>query len=102
MSTLQQKSHNHTHAHDCHCAHTHEHDHAHNHIGAKTFYGLIVSFIINRTLSVLEFAGGVISGSASLIGAALHNTSDAFSILIAAIALKIGQKKETTCHPCHL
>jgi cobalt-zinc-cadmium efflux system protein len=44
-------------------------------------------------LSVAEIIGGIISGSVSLIGDALHNTSDAFSILIAVIAFKIGNKK---------
>ena len=44
-------------------------------------------------MSVAEIIGGIISGSVSLIGDALHNTSDAFSILIAVIAFKIGNKK---------
>ena len=44
-------------------------------------------------LSAVEIIGGIIAGSVSLIGDALHNTSDAFSILIAVIAFKIGRKK---------
>jgi len=54
---------------------------------------LLLSFIINILLSVAEVIGGIISGSIALIGDALHNTSDALSILIAVIAFKIGHKK---------
>jgi cobalt-zinc-cadmium efflux system protein len=44
-------------------------------------------------LSVVEIIGGIIAGSIALIGDALHNTSDAFSILIAVVAFKIGHRK---------
>ena len=54
---------------------------------------LFVSFVINMLLSIVEIIGGIIAGSVSLIGDALHNTSDAFSILIAVMAFKIGHKK---------
>lgn len=68
----------------------HEHQHE---ISEKTISRLMLSFIINMLLTVVEIIGGVIAGSVSLIGDALHNTSDAFSILIAIIAFKIGHKK---------
>ncbi len=71
-----------------------EHCHHHHHeISHKTVKYLLLSFIINIVLSIVEIIGGVISGSMALIGDALHNTSDAFSILIAVIAFKIGHKK---------
>ena len=72
--------------------HIHHHHH-HNEVTQKSVKLLILSFIINMLLSVAEIIGGIISGSVSLIGDALHNTSDAFSILIAVIAFKIGNKK---------
>lgn len=71
-----------------HHLHHHEHD-----VCAKSINYLIFSFVINLLLSIFEIAGGIISGSISLIADALHNTSDAFSILIAVIAFKIGNKK---------
>ena len=72
----------------------HEHHHCHHHeVSEKTVKYLLISFIINILLSVAEIIGGLIAGSVSLIGDALHNTSDAFSILIAVIAFKIGRKK---------
>lgn len=78
--------------------HHHEHngEHCHHHhdiITAKSVKYLFVSFVINMFLSVVEIIGGIIAGSVSLIGDALHNTSDALSILIAVIAFKIGNKK---------
>ena len=78
-----------------HSEHQHGHGghHHHGEISEKTVKYLLISFIINMLLSVVEIVGGIIAGSVSLIGDALHNTSDAFSILIAVIAFKIGRKK---------
>ena len=74
--------------------HTHNHlHHHHTNISEKTIKYLIVSLIINMFLSIVELVGGIIAGSVALIGDALHNTSDALSILIAIIAFKIGRKK---------
>lgn len=71
-----------------------EHSHCHHyHISEKTVLYLSISFVVNLVLSLIEIIAGIISGSVALIGDALHNTSDAFSILIAVIAFKIGQKK---------
>lgn len=72
--------------------HTH-HCHHHGEISSKSVNLLILSFAINMLLSVAEILGGVISGSVALIGDALHNTSDALSILIAVVAFKISGKK---------
>ena len=78
--------------------HEHHHHHLchhHNEVSEKSVKYLFVSFIINMLLSVAEIIGGIIGGSVSLIGDALHNTSDAYSILIAVVAFKIGNKKAT-------
>lgn len=77
------------HGHEHH-GHTHHH---HGEISEKTIKYLLISFVINMLLSIVEIVGGVIAGSVSLIGDALHNTSDAFSILIAVIAFRIGRRK---------
>ena len=73
----------------------HEHHH-HGEVSEKSVKLLILSFAVNMLLSVAEIIGGIISGSVALIGDALHNTSDALSILIAVIAFKIGHKKAST------
>lgn len=72
--------------------HCHHHHH-HGEVNEKSVKLLILSFVINMFLSIAEIIGGVVSGSVALIGDALHNTSDALSILIAVIAFKIGSKK---------
>ena len=82
--------------------HQHEHEHhagVHHHhdaVSEKSVKLLMLSFIINMGLSAVEFIGGAVAGSVSLIGDALHNTSDALSILIAVIAFKIGHKKASS------
>tara|TARA_Y100000590_G_scaffold16019_3_gene19421 strand:+ start:2773 stop:2979 length:207 start_codon:yes stop_codon:yes gene_type:complete len=43
-------------------------------------------------LTVAQVIGGIISGSLSLIADALHNFSDAASLLIALVAIRIGRK----------
>ena len=74
--------------------HSHHHEHHHNHeINNKTIVYLIWSFLINILLSLVELIAGILGQSVALIGDALHNTSDAFSILIAILAYKIGLKK---------
>lgn len=75
--------------------HCHHHHH-HGEVNKKSVKLLIVSFAINMFLSIAEILGGIISGSVALIGDALHNTSDALSILIAVIAFKIGSKKASS------
>lgn len=71
-----------------------EHHHEHHHeVSEKTVSYLLISFVVNMLLTVVEIVGGVVAGSVSLVGDALHNTSDAFSILIAVIAFKIGRRK---------
>lgn len=69
--------------------------HHHEEVDEKSVKFLLLSFIINIGLSLVEIIGGILSGSVALIGDALHNTSDALSILIAVIAFRIGLKKAT-------
>ena len=74
----------------------HQHNHWHHHHGEvshQSVHNLWISFIVNMLLSVAELVGGLVAGSIALIGDALHNTSDAFSILIALLAFKIGYRK---------
>ena len=46
----------------------------------------------NMLLTVVQVVGGVFSGSLSLVADALHNFSDAASLLIALVAIRIGIK----------
>ena len=46
----------------------------------------------NLILTLAQIIGGLISGSLSLIADALHNFSDAASLIIALVAIRIGRK----------
>lgn len=53
---------------------------------------LAFAIAINMLLTVAQVIGGIVSGSLSLIADALHNFSDAASLLIAWVARKIGRQ----------
>ncbi len=78
-----------------HNAHGHEHNgHHHHHHNLEVIGDRRLGFaiIINILLTVAQVIGGVVSGSLSLIADALHNFSDASSLLIAYAARKIGRQ----------
>lgn len=80
----------------CHHDHCHDHnhdDHNHQSISERTIKGLYLAFFINICLTFVEIGFGIFADSIALIGDGLHNTSDAFSILIAIIAYKIATNK---------
>jgi len=66
----------------------HNHQHAED-MGDRR---LIIAIAINMLLTLAQIIGGIISGSLSLIADALHNFSDAASLLIAWVARKIGRQ----------
>jgi len=69
------------------------HDHTHNHdIENMGDRRLLLAIIANMLLTVAQVAGGVLSGSLSLVADALHNFSDASSLLIAWLARRIGRQ----------
>lgn len=74
--------HNHSHSHGS-CGH-HHHGHESN---------LFFAIILNVGLTVAQIIGGIVSGSFSLIADALHNLSDAGSLVIAYLAQKISGQK---------
>lgn len=68
--------------------------HGHSHgdpseIGEKRLWWAVGANIL---LTIAQIVGGLISGSLSLIADALHNFSDAASLLIALVAIRIGRK----------
>ncbi len=58
-------------------------------IGEKRLWWAVGANIL---LTVAQVIGGLVSGSLSLIADALHNFSDAASLLIALVAIRIGRK----------
>lgn len=75
-------------------AHGHQHNGHHHHHNLEIIGDRRLGFaiIINILLTVAQVIGGVVSGSLSLIADALHNFSDASSLLIAYAARKIGRQ----------
>jgi cobalt-zinc-cadmium efflux system protein len=71
--------------------HHHNHDHS---TGSR----LTATIVLNFLTSLLEIAGGILSGSLSLISDALHNLSDGVSIIISYIALKLTKKDISLKH----
>ncbi len=68
----------------------HNHHHGNpSEIGEKRLWWAVGA---NMLLTIAQVIGGLISGSLSLVADALHNFSDAASLLIALIAIRIGRK----------
>ena len=72
--------------------HQHNGHHHHHNLEITGDRRLGFAIIINILLTVAQVIGGVVSGSLSLIADALHNFSDASSLLIAYAARKIGRQ----------
>ncbi len=77
--------------------HHHHHHHGHRHAphGQADETGdwrLTVSIAVNVLLTVAQIVGGLLSGSLALIADALHNLSDAASLLIAVLARRIARR----------
>lgn len=56
---------------------------------------VLVTVGLNLLITLVEFAGGILSNSLALISDALHNLSDTFAIVISYIALKTSKRSST-------
>ncbi|MGB1882299.1 MAG: cation diffusion facilitator family transporter [Gammaproteobacteria bacterium] len=65
-----------------------KHHHHQDLIGRR----LWIAVIVNLTLTVVEVVGGIVAGSLALIADALHNFSDAASLLLALLAHQIARR----------
>ena len=54
---------------------------------------LLAATLLNLVITVVEFAGGILSGSLALLSDALHNLSDTFATFIAYMATIIGKRE---------
>jgi len=68
------------------------HEHHHHDVDAMGDRRLGWAIAINMLLTLAQIIGGVLSGSLALIADALHNFSDAASLLIAWVARRIGRQ----------
>ena len=67
-----------------------KHTHNHHPVNEKN---LLAATFLNLVITVVEIAGGVLSGSLALLSDALHNLSDTFATFIAYLAILIGKRE---------
>jgi len=68
------------------------HNHQHSEPNKKN---LLISVLLNATITLAEFIGGIASNSLALLSDAVHNLSDTMAIMISYIAMIIGKKDST-------
>ena len=69
------------------------HSHHHHHHGADAGDRRVgLAIVVNGLLTIAQVVGGIAAGSLSLIADALHNLSDAISLVIAFVARRIGRR----------
>jgi cobalt-zinc-cadmium efflux system protein len=69
----------------------HQHHH-HRNISGRN---LLISSVLNFTITVFEIIGGLVSNSLALLSDALHNLGDTFAVFLAYIAYLISKKDRT-------
>ena len=67
------------------------HNHSHSDAAETSGLRLFITLILNLIITALEILGGIFSGSLSLISDALHNLTDALSVIISYIAIKLSR-----------
>jgi Co/Zn/Cd efflux system component len=56
---------------------------------------LFITMALNLLITAAEIIGGLLSGSLSLLSDALHNFSDAISIIISYIAIRLAKQPKS-------
>ncbi len=70
----------------------HDH-HGHSHIDPDAGdRRVLIAVLVNLGLTVAQIVGGIFSGSLALIADAIHNLSDAMSLIIAFFARKVARR----------
>jgi cobalt-zinc-cadmium efflux system protein len=67
-----------------------KHTHSHHPVNENN---LLAATFLNLVITVVEIAGGLLSGSLALLSDALHNLSDTFATFIAYLAILIGKRE---------
>ncbi|AKG34832.1 cation diffusion facilitator family transporter [Paenibacillus durus] len=94
MGQHQHAHHHHEHNHDHvtnHSAHDHSHGPGHHH-GPSNKAGLMIAFIITTGIMLLEFFGGLISGSLALVSDSGHMLSDSAALAMSLLAMWLAAK----------
>lgn len=64
----------------------------HHDSGETSGVRMVVTMLLNFTITLVELVGGLLSGSLSLISDALHNFSDGIAIIVSYAALRLSQR----------
>ena len=67
--------------------------HTHHHHSKVIEKNLLTATFLNLVITIVEIAGGLLSGSLALLSDALHNLSDTFATFIAYLATLIGKRE---------
>jgi len=59
----------------------------------KKHYWALISLSVNLFQALLKFIAGVLTGSLSMVGEAVHSLSDSFASVVAFITIKFSDKK---------
>ncbi len=70
----------------------HDHHHHHHHPDLEGDRRVALAVAVNIVLTIVQIVAGVISGSLALVADAIHNLSDALSLVIAFLARRIGRR----------
>lgn len=59
----------------------------------KKHHWALVSLFVNLLQALLKFVAGILTGSLSMVGEAVHSLSDSFASVVAFITIKLSDKK---------
>ncbi|MEO9512863.1 MAG: cation diffusion facilitator family transporter [Flavobacteriaceae bacterium] len=71
----------------------HGHHHEYDDLKGRN---LLISILLNITITICQVVGGIVSGSLALLSDALHNFSDVLSLIISYIATLLRKRKASS------
>ncbi len=85
---------NHNHDNHNHRHHNHNsiHGHCHHNTSEQKLSNITIAFLLNFVFSIIEFFGGIYTGSTAILSDAIHDFSDSISLLLSYVAEKISKK----------
>lgn len=86
---MSQHHHNHSHSHNHH-GHSH---HGHHHHGMATQKKLLIVFILNFCMAIVELIGGIMTNSTAILSDALHDFGDSLALALGWYLEKVSNKK---------
>lgn len=83
----------HGHAHQHGRGHSHGHGHHHHHHAGQN---LAIAFFLNFSFAIIEFVGGMWTGSVAIQSDAVHDFGDSLSLGFAYVMEKLSHRKSTS------